>query len=103
MAKDKEYMVRLTANVKGWIRGMAAAIGSTKKLNQSIKVGGKGVTASVNNMAKDSAKLADKFQTLQNSQKGVKTGIDNLGQSSIGYNKRVSASIKSVFQLCRFF
>ncbi len=98
MAK-KTFGIKLTANVKGWMKAMLAATTSTKKLNKSIKVGGKGFGKHVNNMAKDSAKLADKFQTLQNSQKGVKTGFDNLGRSTIGYNKRVSASIKSVFQL----
>ncbi len=98
MAK-KTFGIKLTANVKGWMKAMLAATTSTKKLNKSIKVGGKGFGKNVNNMSKDSAKLADKFQTLQNSQKGVKTGFDNLGRSTIGYNKRVSASIKSVFQL----
>ena len=81
MAKDKEYMVRLTANVKGWIKGMAAAITSTKKLNKgylkamvaamtstnkfnkSIKVGAKGFGDNVNTMSKKSAKLKNTFNT----------------------------------------
>ena len=98
MAK-KTFGIKLTANVKGWMKAMLAATTSTKKLNKSIKVGGKGFGDNANKMGKYSAKMKKNFQTLQKSQKGAKTGFDNLGQSSIGYNKRVSASIKSVFQL----
>jgi len=98
MAK-KTFGINLTANVKGWMKAMLAAMTSTNKFNKSIKVGAKGFGDNVNNMGKKSAGLKKTFQTLQKSQKGVKTGFDNLGQSSIGYNKRVSASIKSVFQL----
>ncbi len=98
MAK-KTFGINLTANVKGWMKAMMAAAGSTKKLNKSIKVGGKGFGDNANKMGKYSAKMKKNFQTLQKNQKGAKTGFDNLGQSTVGYNKRVSASIKSVFQL----
>ena len=64
MAKNTFFNIKLGANVKGYIKAIFAAMTSTNKFNKSIAVGGKGFGKTFNNMSKDSAKLADKFQTL---------------------------------------